>query len=228
MVRHYGDLYNYQLQICNRFATTFHALFLFQGNGPMKEFGDKSKGIMLKKVNETSPTSNNANNSGIEIITFGAGCFWGIELAFQRVPGVMKTEVGYTQGFLPDPDYESVCSGTTGHVEAVQVTYDSKIITLNELLTIFWDIHDPTSRNRQGGDVGTQYRSGIYFETENQKTITLQSRDNEQIKYGLVPIVTEIMASRTWYPAEEYNQKYLQKGGQCAKTGDLTPIRCYG
>lgn len=99
---------------------------------------------------------------------------------------------------------------------------------MDELLTIFWDIHNPTTRNKQGGDVGTQYRSGVYYDTEAQKNVILASRDKEQKKYTSANIVTEVLSSRPWYAAEEYHQNYLEKGGQCAAKGDLTPIRCYG
>jgi len=149
-------------------------------------------------------------------------------LAFQRVPGIVKTEVGYTQGYIENPDYETVCTGSSGHVEAVRVSYYPSAISLDELLTIFWDIHNPTTRNKQGGDVGTQYRSGVYYDTEDQKNIILASRDCEQKKYTSANIVTEVLSSRPWYPAEDYHQKYLEKGGQCAAKGDTTPIRCYG
>jgi peptide-methionine (S)-S-oxide reductase len=155
------------------------------------------------------------------------GCFWGIELAFQRVPGIVKTEVGYTQGMIKNPTYEEVCTGATGHTEAVQVTFDTTAIKYEDLLTVFWDIIDPTTLNQQGNDLGTQYRSGIYYHNENQKVAALRSKEEQQKNYP-VPIVTEILKASTWYPAEDYHQQYLSKGGQCSRTGDLTPIRCYG
>ena len=153
--------------------------------------------------------------------------FWGIELAFQRVPGVIKTEVGYTQGLSSNPTYEEVCSGSSGHAEALQITYDSTAIKYEDLVTVFFDIHDASTKNRQGNDVGTQYRSGIYYHTEAQRIAAFNCKDKEQLKYDS-PIVTEILPSKKWYPAENYHQQYLQKGGQCAKKGDLTAIRCYG
>jgi len=155
------------------------------------------------------------------------GCFWGIELAFQRVPGVVKTEVGYTQGVKKNPAYEEVCSGTTGHTEAVQVTYDTTAIKYEDLLTVYWDLIDPTTLNQQGNDMGTQYRTGIYFHNDNQKDAAIRSRNEIQQKYNQ-KIVTEIAKATTWYLAEDYHQQYLQKGGQCSRAGDLTPIRCYG
>ena len=142
---------------------------------------------------------------------------------------MVSTEVGYTQGYLKDPDYKSVCSGNTGHVEAVKVVFDKQAISFNDLLTVFWDIHDPTTLNRQGNDVGTQYRSGIYFHNEDQQVAAELSKSRQQssLSAGAV-IATEIVKATTWYPAEDYHQQYLAKGGQCSMTGDLTPIRCYG
>jgi peptide-methionine (S)-S-oxide reductase len=140
---------------------------------------------------------------------------------------VIKTEVGYTQGAKKNPTYEEVCSGTTGHTEAVQVTYDTAAIKYEDLLSVFWDIIDPTTLNQQGNDVGTQYRTGVYFHNDNQKDAAISSRNEQQKKYNQ-KIVVEIAKATTWYPAEDYHQQYLQKGGQCARTGDLTPIRCYG
>lgn len=155
------------------------------------------------------------------------GCFWGIELAFQRVPGVVRTEVGFTQGTKKNPTYEEVCTGMTGHTEAVQVTFDTTALKYEDLLTVFWDLIDPTQLNGQGNDTGSQYRTGIYYHNDSQKDAAFQSRDVEQKKLSK-PIVTEILRATEWFPAEEYHQQYLQKGGQCARTGDLTPIRCYG
>lgn len=158
---------------------------------------------------------------------FILGCFWGIELAFQRVPGVVKTEVGYTQGSKSKPTYEDVCSGTTGHVEAVQVIYDVSAIKYEDLLTVFWDLIDPTTKNRQGNDVGSQYRTGIYYHNDEQYNAAFRTLKDQQNIYP-DPIVTEILKASNWYPAEEYHQQYLSKGGQCSRTGDLSPIRCYG
>lgn len=162
-----------------------------------------------------------------EVAHFAAGCFWSVEMAFQRIPGVVSTEVGYTQGSKVNPSYEQVCKGSTGHTEAVKVTYDSTAIKFDDLLAVYWDILDPTTKNRQGGDSGTQYRSGIYYTTEKQKLIALSTKEIVQKKYT-APIVTEIYPAAEWYAAEKYHQQYLEKGGQCAKKGDLTPIRCYG
>ena len=192
------------------------------GNAPPKEIKPEVATILAKKIkpNSTSGTRE-------ETATFGAGCFWSVELIYQRVPGVKRTAVGYTQGTVPNPTYEAVCSGQTGHVEAVQVHFDPEIVSFSELLTVFWNCHDPTTLNRQGGDVGTQYRSGIYWHTQEQKKIAIESREARS-KYIDADIVTEIRSADTFFVAEAYHQQYLEKGGQCSQKGDLSAIRCYG
>ncbi|XP_073311035.1 peptide methionine sulfoxide reductase A1-like [Primulina huaijiensis] len=169
---------------------------------------------------------------GQEFAQFGAGCFWGTELAFQRVPGVTKTEVGYTQGYLHNPAYEDVCTGTTNHSEVVRLQYDPKECSFEALLDVFWARHDPTTLNRQGNDVGTQYRSGIYFYTPEQEKASIESKDRQQ-KLLDREIVTEILPAKKFYRAEEYHQQYLAKGGrfgfrQSSEKGCNDPIRCYG
>ncbi|XP_060181476.1 peptide methionine sulfoxide reductase A1-like [Lycium barbarum] len=169
---------------------------------------------------------------GQQFAQFGAGCFWGVELAFQRVPGVTKTEVGYSQGYLHNPTYEDICSGTTFHSEVVRVQYDPKECNFDSLLDVFWDRHDPTTLNRQGNDVGTQYRSGIYFYTPEQEKAAIEARDRQQ-KILNRNIVTEILPAKKFYKAEEYHQQYLAKGGrfgfrQSTEKGCNDPIRCYG
>ncbi|CAM9587924.1 unnamed protein product [Ectocarpus sp. 4 AP-2014] len=156
-----------------------------------------------------------------------AGCFWSVELAYQRVPGVLETEVGYTDGHKKDPTYQEVCSGSTGHTEALRVKFDPRVVKYNELLTVLWDKIDPTTLNRQGNDSGTQYRSGIYYTSPEQKEIALASKAAEQAKLDK-PIVTEIKEATEFYRAEDYHQKYLEKGGQCSLKGDTSNIRCYG
>jgi peptide-methionine (S)-S-oxide reductase len=140
---------------------------------------------------------------------------------------VVSTEVGYTQGIKDNPTYEEVCSGSSGHAEAVQVVFDPSAVSYEELLTVFWDIIDPTTYHRQGNDVGSQYRTGIYYHSDTQKDIATKSKSKEQKNYG-ESIVTEIEPATTWYPAESYHQQYLANGGQCSRAGDTTPIRCYG
>ncbi|CAM8991952.1 unnamed protein product [Rhodiola kirilowii] len=169
---------------------------------------------------------------GKDFAQFGAGCFWGVELAYQRVPGVTKTEVGYTQGLVDKPRYDDVCSGMTGHSEVVRVQFDPKECSFDTLLDVFWERHDPTTLNRQGNDVGTQYRSGIYYYTPEQEKAARESLERHQTKLNK-KIVTEILPAKKFYRAEEYHQQYLAKGGragfgQSAEKGCKDPIRCYG
>ncbi|KAF3971670.1 hypothetical protein ACB098_04G143800 [Castanea mollissima] len=173
------------------------------------------------------------NDPGHEFAQFGAGCFWGVELAFQRVAGVVKTEVGYSQGHVPDPNYKLVCTGTTNHVEVVRVQFDPKVCPYTNLLSLFWSRHDPTTPNRQGGDVGSQYRSGIYYYNETQARLAQESKEAKQLELKDKTIVTEILPAKKFYRAEEYHQQYLEKGGgrgakQSAEKGCNDPIRCYG
>jgi peptide-methionine (S)-S-oxide reductase len=169
---------------------------------------------------------------GQEFAQFGAGCFWSVELSFQRVAGVTKTEVGYSQGLLHNPSYEDVCTGTTRHSEVVRVQYDPKECSYESLLDAFWAKHDPTTLNRQGNDVGTQYRSGIYYYTPEQEKAARESLEQQQKKLNR-KIVTEILPAKKFYKAEEYHQQYLEKGGrfgykQSSSKGCKDPIRCYG
>lgn len=161
------------------------------------------------------------------LATFAAGCFWSVELVFQREPGVLASEVGYTAGTKVNPTYKEVCTGTTGHAEAVQLTYDPTIVSYKHLLRVFFDKHDPTTLNRQGGDSGTQYRSGVYYHSTEQKKEAEEYIVEEQKKYR-GKIVTEVLPASVWYKAEDYHQKYLEKGGQCSAKGDKSKIRCYG
>lgn len=155
----------------------------------------------------------------MEIATFAAGCFWGVEEMFRCTRGVKETEVGYTGGHTENPTYEDVCSDTTGHAEAVRVTFNPTEISYDEVLKIFWDNHNPTTRNRQGPDVGSQYRSVIFYHLEDQKKAAEASKKKlqESGKYSDKEIVTEIVEAGPWYPAEEYHQKYVMKkgGGSC-------------
>ncbi|MCO5592693.1 hypothetical protein L7F22_046696 [Adiantum nelumboides] len=169
---------------------------------------------------------------GQQFAQFGAGCFWGVELAFQRVSGVSKTEVGYTQGHLHNPSYNDVCAGVSGHSEVVRVQYDPKECSYNDLLSCFWARHDPTTVNRQGNDVGTQYRSGIYYYTPEQEKAAIESAEKHQQKLNK-KVVTEILHAKKFYRAEEYHQQYLEKRGrfgfrQSTEKGCNDPIRCYG
>ena len=143
---------------------------------------------------------------------FGAGCFWGVENKFSKVKGVIDTEVGYTGGKTENPTYKEVCTDKTGHAEVVRVIYDPNIVSYEELLEFFWDIHNPTTMNRQGWDVGTQYRSAVFYNNEQQKdaAFKLKEKLNKSGKYRN-PIVTEIVPAGKFYRAEEYHQKYHEK-----------------
>lgn len=149
--------------------------------------------------------------------TFAAGCFWGVEATFRRVPGVEATRVGYMGGWKERPTYEEVCSTATGHAEAVEVTFDPAVVSYEELLQVFWDCHDPTQLNRQGPDVGSNYRSAIFCHSPAQEAAARASREREK-RSGRHsrPIVTEIATAGTFWRAEEYHQQYLEKrGGGC-------------
>jgi peptide-methionine (S)-S-oxide reductase len=146
----------------------------------------------------------------IERATFGAGCFWGVETAFRKVEGVTDATVGYSGGDLENPTYGDVCSGTTGHAEVVEVEYDPSKVSYEELLEVFWENHDPTTLNRQGPDVGTQYRSAIFFHTPEQGAAARASKEKAQARYK-TPIVTEITPASEFYRAEEYHQRYFEK-----------------
>jgi peptide-methionine (S)-S-oxide reductase len=142
-----------------------------------------------------------------EKATFGAGCFWCVEAVFERVDGVASVTVGYAGGTTPDPSYEAVCTGKTGHAEVIQITYNPTTVSYEQLLRIFWECHDPTTLNRQGADVGTQYRSVIFYHDEAQKQAAEKSKQSAQ-KNLRNPIVTEILSLKNFYPAEKYHQDY--------------------
>jgi peptide-methionine (S)-S-oxide reductase len=157
--------------------------------------------------------------------TFGAGCFWGVEAAFRQLDGVTKTEVGYEGGTLENPSYEDVCSHTTGHAEVVEVTYDPERISFDDLLEVFWRKHDPTQLNRQGWDIGDQYRSVIFFRDDEQREAAERSKEREQGRHSR-PVVTLVEPAQTFYVAEDYHQQYLEKRGQATCTPALrTAVR---
>jgi peptide-methionine (S)-S-oxide reductase len=149
----------------------------------------------------------------MENATFAAGCFWGVEANFQKINGIKKTTVGYMGGATKNPKYEQVCTGKTGHAEVIQIGYDPEEIKYEKLLEIFWDIHDPTQLNRQGLDIGKQYRSIIFYHNETKKKLAVESKQKQQQKTDK-KIVTEITPIKEFYPAEEYHQKYLEKRGK--------------
>ena len=146
--------------------------------------------------------------------TFGAGCFWGVEATFRQVPGVTATAVGYAGGTLPDPTYEDVCTDRTGHAEVVEVEYDPARVSYEDLLRVFWENHDPTTPNRQGPDVGTQYRSAVFFHDAEQEEEAKRSKETlEKSGRFARPIVTQIVPAAPFYRAEEHHQRYLEKRG---------------
>jgi peptide-methionine (S)-S-oxide reductase len=166
---------------------------------------------------------------GLERAVFGMGCFWGAERVFWQAPGVYTTAVGYAGGFTPNATYEETCSGRTGHAEVVLVVFDPQLTSYDELLRLFWENHDPTQGMRQGNDVGTQYRSAIYWETEEQREAAERSRElfqRELSAEGYGPITTEIAGAGPFYYAEPYHQQYLAKNpnGYCGLGG--TGVSC--
>jgi len=152
--------------------------------------------------------------------TFGAGCFWGVEAAFRQLDGVTKTEVGYEGGSLENPSYEDVCSHTTGHAEVVEVTYDPERVSYERLLDVFWAKHDPTQLNRQGWDIGDQYRSAIFVHDDEQRAAAETSKEREQANWRR-PIVTVVEPAQSFWPAEDYHQQYLEKRGRSTCTPAL-------
>ncbi len=154
------------------------------------------------------------NENRTELATFGAGCFWGVEEEFRKLHGVISTKVGYLGGNKDNPSYEEICSDETGHAEVVEVTFDCEKINYEQLLNLFWNIHNPTQLNRQGVDIGTQYRSAIFYHSEEQKEIAVLSKNKlEKINKYSRPIVTEISQVKTFWEAEDYHQQYLTKRG---------------
>jgi len=206
-------------------------------------FGGGGDGANRKLATTLAPKE--ATLPGHQLATFASGCFWGIELAYQRVPGVAETSVGYTGGSVQGPSYQEVCSGKTGHTEAVQVQYDPSEVTYDKLLDVFFDRTDPTTLNRQGNDAGTQYRSGIYYHTDEQKAAAMKRvalvnemlARGEQVRpdrpYSGKKVVSEVLPAGDYWLAEDYHQQYLSKGGrmgrsQSAAKGCTDNIRCYG
>lgn len=156
----------------------------------------------------------------MEKATFGAGCFWGVEADFRKIDGVTRSTVGYLGGTLQHPSYEQVCTGSTGHAEVVQVEFDPDVVAYDVLLDLFWKIHDPTQLNRQGPDVGAQYRSAIFFHSPEQEKAARASKERSQDRFSR-PIVTEIAEASAFFPAEDYHQRYLEKRGLASCTVTL-------
>ena len=158
----------------------------------------------------------------MEKATFAAGCFWGVEADFRQIPGVTATRVGYTDGTVENPSYELVCTDRTGHAEAVEVTYDPDRVSYEQLLEVFWSNHNPTTRDRQGPDVGSQYRSAVFFHSPEQEAAAVTSRDRLEAEGRWKhPIVTQIAPASPFYEAEDYHQQYLEKRGRSSCTVEL-------
>ena len=166
----------------------------------------KAPGEAMSKPPAKDLTSNQAMNT--EIATFGAGCFWCVEAVFQELNGVIKVESGYMGGTTPNPTYKEVCTGNTGHAEVTRITFDPAVISYEELLEVLWTTHDPTTLNRQGNDAGTQYRSAIFYQSEDQKEKAEKSKAEVAPTIWDKPIVTQIVPADTFYPAEDYHQDY--------------------
>lgn len=164
----------------------------------------------------------------MQTATFAAGCFWGVELHFQRVPGVLTTAVGYTQGRVEQPSYRAVCTGSTGHTEAVQLTFDPTAVSYQQLLDAFWARKgfNASQVNGQGNDHGTQYRSGIYYHDDAQRDLAEAAKATLEAKGRKIAV--EVAPAAVFWPAEGYHQQYLEKGGQDARKGATSSIRCYG
>eukprot|EP00286_Rhodomonas_abbreviata_P014351 CAMPEP_0181324516 /NCGR_PEP_ID=MMETSP1101-20121128/20406_1 /TAXON_ID=46948 /ORGANISM="Rhodomonas abbreviata, Strain Caron Lab Isolate" /LENGTH=261 /DNA_ID=CAMNT_0023432707 /DNA_START=177 /DNA_END=965 /DNA_ORIENTATION=- len=162
-----------------------------------------------------------------QVATFAGGCFWGTELHFQRIPGVVATCVGYTQGAVDQPTYQQVCSGSSGHTEGIQLIYDAEEVSYEQLCSKLLSTVDATRLNAVGNDRGTQYRHGIYPHTAEQAEVAERVLEDEQLKYSQ-PVVTELKTATVFWPAENYHQRYLQKGGQSAAKNAPETVRCYG
>jgi peptide-methionine (S)-S-oxide reductase len=176
---------------------------------------DPPKIVPTGSIGDSMKSREELLEEGNEVATFAAGCFWGVEETFRKVKGVKYTQVGYTGGDFADPTYKDVCGGQTGHAEAVEVIFDPTVVSYDKLLDLFWAMHDPTTPNRQGPDVGSQYRSAIFYHTDKQENAALAAKINlqksGQYKKG---IVTEIVPAGRFYRAEEYHQQYIEKSGK--------------
>jgi peptide-methionine (S)-S-oxide reductase len=177
-------------------------------------FDSQETRLMSKAEPASHTTTQPADAENLQTATFAAGCFWGVEATFRKVPGVRDVTVGYTGGRLDNPTYRQVCTDRTGHAEAVQVVYDPAVVTYDQLLDVFWACHDPTQVNRQGPDFGTQYRSAIFFHTPEQEAAAVASKKRLEESGKLSrPIATEITEAPTFWRAEEYHQRYYEKHG---------------
>ena len=186
------------------------AVMLFVSCGSNADNNFKEEKINMQPANGEKKI----DNSKYQVATFGEGCFWCSEAVFQRLKGVVKVESGYSGGYVPNPTYEAVCTGKTGHAEVIQVTYDPSIISYTQLLRVFWNTHDPTTLNRQGNDLGTQYRSIILYHDEEQKELAERYKHElDSAKVWNEPVVTEIVPFKKFYKAEDYHQNYYNQHG---------------
>ena len=168
-----------------------------------------------KITQTTNKMTNEENKKELDTALFGAGCFWCVEAMFQRLDGVVKVESGYAGGHVVSPSYKEVCTGTTGHAEVCRITFDPKKISYETLLSIFWQTHDPTTLNRQGNDMGTQYRSAIFYYNDEQKQLAEKYKSELNVSGAFrSPIVTEIVAVSNYYPAEDYHQNYYNQNSE--------------
>jgi peptide-methionine (S)-S-oxide reductase len=179
--------------------------------------GAKGQGRRLETYGKVATVQQENARTGTparEIATLGAGCFWCIEAVFDQLKGVESVESGYMGGKTPNPDYRQICTGTTGHAEVVQITFDPQVTSFREILDVFFTIHDPTTLNRQGNDVGTQYRSAIFFHSPEQKLVAEATiRELTERKVWRDPIITEVVAAQKFYVAENYHQEYFRLNG---------------
>lgn len=212
-------------------------VFFGLGKGKKSEMPSPNEALPGRSAPMSVPAKHYINGNpltppfpdGMEVALFGMGCFWGAERKFWQQDGVYSTAVGYAAGYTPNPTYQEVCSGLTGHNEVVQVVFDPTVISYEQVLKVFWENHNPTQGMRQGNDVGTQYRSGIYTYSDQQKQLAEASRQTYQqalTQAGYGEITTEIVAAPEFYYAEEYHQQYLAKnpGGYCGLGG--TNVAC--
>lgn len=185
-------------------------VFIFLSEMCSPNTGNAQQANNKQQQNQEEAIMDTIDQSKLAKATFGAGCFWCVEAVFQQLKGVVKVESGYSNGRVKNPSYKEVCSGATGHAEVAQIIFDPSVISFEELLEVFWTTHDPTTLNRQGYDKGTQYRSGVYYHTEEQKTIAEKSKAEVAPLLWDDPIVTEIVALDNYHVAEDYHQNYYE------------------
>jgi peptide-methionine (S)-S-oxide reductase len=191
------------------------AVTSFLGYWGMETYTADSHWTVDELLSDPEDKKNKTGAKKLETATLGAGCFWCVEAVFKELKGVKTVESGYSNGKIPNPTYQQVCTGLTGHAEVIRVRFEPAVISFGELLEVFWKTHDPTTLNRQGADRGTQYRSGIYYHSNDQKKIATELKQKlDAAKIWRNPIVTEIVKAETFYKAEDYHQDYFSLNGQ--------------